>query len=189
MALYWREKSLSLSNEQNGIQGTFFVFEPITSKAWNWDRLQLKYNIAYTHPLPRKRERPWIGKNVCKAKKVVKHVQDNPYYHYSSQLCLALQSTGALSSYFTFPFLKDPNEGSRGIGKFHAESELACTQQCDRDNSCYKALFYQAMGALRIKRKKYVSVKLRKRKRRKTRIWAMIKVRNVVKILVSYYTI
>ena len=41
MALYWQEKSLSLSNEQNGIQGTFFVFEPITSKAWNWDRLQL----------------------------------------------------------------------------------------------------------------------------------------------------
>ena len=156
MALYWQEKSLSLSNEQNGIQGTLFVFEPITSKAWNWDRLQLKYNIAYIHPLPRKRERLWIGKNVCKAIKVVKLVEDNPYYHYSAQLCLALQSTGALSSYFTFPFLKDPNEGSRGIGKFHAESELACTQQCDRDNSCYKALFYQLLNGCSTYQKKEI---------------------------------
>ena len=49
------------------------------------------------------------------------------------------------SSYLTFSFLKDLNEGSRGIGKFHAESELACTQQCDTDNSCYEALFYQAL--------------------------------------------
>ena len=103
--------------------------------------------------------------------------------------CSVMPGVAIYRSVITFPFLKDPNEGPRGIGKFHAESELACTQQCDRDNSCYKALFYQAMGALRIKRKKYVSVKLRKRKRRKTRIWAMIKVRNVVKILVSYYTI
>ena len=59
-------------------------------------------------------------------------------------------------SVITFPFLKDPNEGSRGIGKFHAESELACTQQCDRDNSCYKALFYQALNGCSTYQKKEI---------------------------------
>ena len=100
-----------------------------------------------------------VNESVCesgKAIKVVKLVEDNPYYHYSAQLCLALQFTGALSSYFTFPFMKNPNEGSRGIGKFHAESELACTQQCDRDNSCYKALFYQALNGCSTYQKKEI---------------------------------
>ena len=52
--------------------------------------------------------------------------------------------------------MKNPNEGSRGIGKFHAESELACTQQCDRDNSCYKALFYQALNGCSTYQKKEI---------------------------------
>lgn len=90
------------------------------------------------------------------------------------------------SSYFTFSSLKELKECSHGIGKFPAESELACALRCDRDNSCSEALFHRASNRCSMYQKKekcFSDTKEDEKDGRdeKPRIGAMIRVRNVVK--------
>lgn len=70
------------------------------------------------------------------------------------------------SSYFTFSSLKELKECSHGIGKFPAESELACALDVTEITAAAKRYFTgPQIGALCIKRKKNVSVILKKTKK------------------------
>ena len=59
-----------------------------------------------------------------------------------------------LSSYFTFSNLKQPREGSQGIGELHADTEVACALRCNRNENCDNAIFHIALRKCSLYEKK-----------------------------------